>query len=325
MILSGVVASGGVLLFVYPAMGTIKVFRIVIKTKKEARKARSHRMPSFNGRIAVSTSVFYKTTIFEAIELIHTAGYKHVEIFAKENHFPCDNAESVDRVKNELTSRALVPVSFHAPFGRNIDIAATGERERGYAVWLMKQALQAAATIGCLIVVMHTSGHAANTPHEAEQLLIQLQKTLNEILPVADRLGVKVALENITPNYIGGDLNNLVKLAKKYGKMGVGICLDTSHAHLWTNITEFIWQAGGNIITTHISDNKKQHDAHMPPGGGSINWPEVLAVMNAVGYNGFFTLELIRPNGYRGSWNTFLRRAGYALKNRLEVTTGISA
>lgn len=280
-------------------------------------------MFSFNGRIAVSTSAFYKTTIFEAISLIHSAGYKYVEVFAKKGHFSCNHRESVNKVKHQLSKLNLVPVSFHAPFGQGIDLASLDEKKRAYAVWLQAQACEAASIIGCPIMVLHPSGHAATEPEGVHLITMQLKKSMDELLTVSLKLKVKIALENITPRYMGGSYEGLFNLVDHYRKRGVGICLDTSHAHLYSSVPKMIRSARETIITTHISDNKQTSDDHLPPGSGTINWDEAFSTFNAVGYRGFLTLELIKPESDRGSWYSFLRRAGYALKNRIRTGSQI--
>jgi sugar phosphate isomerase/epimerase len=48
----------------------------------------------------------------------------------------------------------------------------------------------------------------------------------------------------------------------------------------------------GHILTTHLSDNHAQDDAHRAPGSGSVDWPAVLTELWKTGYAGPAIIEL---------------------------------
>jgi len=112
----------------------------------------------------------------------------------------------------------------------------------------------------------------------------------------------------------------LRELIGQVGESNLGICLDTGHANLCgIHIREAILEAGNFLINTHLNDNFGFSDLHLPPGIGTINWPEVIAALDKISYPNPMIFEagikigrppvpfedvivLIREN-----WKTFVR------------------
>ena len=58
------------------------------------------------------------------------------------------------------------------------------------------------------------------------------KEALAKIVEYAAPLGVKIAIENLPPGYLGGRASELLELTEPYDINQVGICLDTGHAYL---------------------------------------------------------------------------------------------
>jgi sugar phosphate isomerase/epimerase len=46
------------------------------------------------------------------------------------------------------------------------------------------------------------------------------------------------------------------------------------------------------LVTTHLHDNKRKSDDHLPPGEGSITWPTTLMALQKIGYEGAWMFEV---------------------------------
>jgi sugar phosphate isomerase/epimerase len=73
---------------------------------------------------------------------------------------------------------------------------------------------------------------------------------------------------------------------------GVGICLDTGHAFLMGDLVDAIEVVSGELMTTHVHDNRGKSDDHLVPFDGNIDWPAALMSMEKVGYEGLILFEL---------------------------------
>ena len=105
-------------------------------------------------------------------------------------------------------------------------------------------------------------------------------------------LGLRIAIENFSERRLA-TAADLRKLLGAIRHPALGICLDTSHAHVArVAIPAMIRELGGRLIATHISDNDGSGDQHKTPGGGTIAWPAVMAAFRDIRYHGLFNLEI---------------------------------
>ena len=72
---------------------------------------------------------------------------------------------------------------------------------------------------------------------------------------------------------------------------GVGICLDTGHAYLSGEIETVVHKLSGHLWMIHASDNHGEHDDHLPPGQGNIQWRSLLEQVDRSGFGGAIILE----------------------------------
>jgi sugar phosphate isomerase/epimerase len=72
----------------------------------------------------------------------------------------------------------------------------------------------------------------------------------------------------------------------------VGICLDFGHAHLMGDVADAIETAAEHLVTTHVHDNRRRADDHLVPYQGTIDWPSALLMMQKIGYDGTYLMEL---------------------------------
>ena len=132
------------------------------------------------------------------------------------------------------------------------------------------------------------------TLNDYYQMLI---RTMGELLPEAQRLGVVLALENQwTP------LNQsacLLKAVQHFDTQWLGICYDVGHGNLtehgrefpgrscvpliWNDIQlpvvweeNFIEKVRPYLINCHLHDNNGINDQHKLPGQGTVNWKRIM-------------------------------------------------
>jgi sugar phosphate isomerase/epimerase len=97
--------------------------------------------------------------------------------------------------------------------------------------------------------------------------------------------------------------------------LDAGICLDYGHAHLMGDIGEAIEEVSGHLLTTHVHDNRRRTDDHLPPFSGSIDWDVAMMETQKIGYDGILMFEVADP----GDAAETLRRCADA-RERLERT-----
>ena len=60
----------------------------------------------------------------------------------------------------------------------------------------------------------------------------------------------------------------------------VGVCFDTGHAHIMSDVPSAFETVKKYVHSTHIHDNTKDRDSHLWPGTGSIDWKQTLELLS---------------------------------------------
>ena len=126
--------------------------------------------------------------------------------------------------------------------------------------------------------------HATDTSVEA----------VKKLIPVAEKTGVVIALENVWNNlWVKPAI--FAHFVKRFGSKWVQAYFDIGNHVKYAPPEEFIRALGATNAKCHVKDFKLNPDSR---GGkfcnirdGSVNWPVVRKALDAVGYNGWMTIE----------------------------------
>ena len=72
---------------------------------------------------------------------------------------------------------------------------------------------------------------------------------------------------------------SLMELLQAGRFVDIGVCFDLGHAHIMSSVKEAFDVLKDRIRSTHVHDNKKDHDSHLWPGSGSIDWKEAMSLL----------------------------------------------
>lgn len=216
-------------------------------------------------------------------------------------------AENLGAIKKALHDCSIDPIQFHAPSSPQHDIANFEESARKAARKEHRRSLKQAAALGVTYYVIHPGGLIYGK-YDAKQkigrishgsrFLERIRKlniaSLTELAGFAEKLGVKVALENgseldISPTEVLG-------IVRRVNLENLGICFDTGHANIFakTRPAKVLREIGHLVWALHLNDNSGKSDAHLPPGKGNIEWVDVLETIYQISYKGCLNLELQR-------------------------------
>lgn len=127
---------------------------------------------------------------------------------------------------------------------------------------------------------------------------------LQECYAYAEKSGILLGLEPINrfETYFINRGDQALALAEEVGPK-CGVCLDIFHMNLEENdYHAAIRRAKDRLVGFHVADNNR-----MAAGMGRIDWPELIATLKAVGYDGALSVEFCPPldrtpaNPYPGS------------------------
>ncbi len=254
--------------------------------------------------------------------LVATAGkgFGAIELFAATGHFNCRSPEQLREFAGWLDSAGLRLHSVHGPQERSggrgregsapISIAEIDKLRRIEAVDEMKWAMELAETIPYRYLVVHLGiGHEPLDPRHQEAAF----NSLEYLVLFAKPRGITIALEN-TPGELAAP-EALVDFLRQTRLHDLRLCFDVGHAHLGEGVEAgFDWMAP-YAVTTHIHDNRGEHDDHLVPFDGAIPWEATVRKLRTAPVELPFVLELKEPAP--GAWSGVLDRAG-AARERLE-------
>lgn len=244
--------------------------------------------------IGLSTGCFYNSPILSVIDEIHANGFDSIEVCSFPAHLDYHKRDDVLRAGEKLRALGIRPVSFHAPFADKIDITALDPALREMAVAELLVACEAAAAMGAENLVLHPGPERSGRPPE-EEFLTRMRNAAESLNTVANRcckLGVHLLLENMLPHLLFGHINDMLYLLGSIRDCEVGTCLDTGHAYLSRELGMVANKLSGHLHLIHVNDNRGDHDDHLPPGEGHIDWPWFMSELKRWNFNGTLILEL---------------------------------
>jgi sugar phosphate isomerase/epimerase len=195
-------------------------------------------------------------------------------------------------LREALATTGLATV-VHAP---NDLLVGTPAEDRA-----MEGLLAYAAEIGASRVVYHA--HALPDSPANEDLLLAETRSLARFAARAERLGVTIAIENLSPVYPGPERLSdtpltLRALAHRIGSPAIRLCLDLGHAHIvaglkHTRLDHLVEPALDTTVLFHLHDNLGARwdrsapagldplrlDLHLPPGRGTLPWERMAPLL----------------------------------------------
>ena len=226
-------------------------------------------------------------------------GFEAVEVFAVKSHFDYRDRRAAIALAEWLDDTRLTLHSLHAPIARDyvkgswkdgLTLAAADESQRKAAVEETLATLDVAAAVRYSTLVLHGG---VPEPHggAADNHLASLVRSLEELSPVAQRYGVRLAVE-VIPNALSTPAALVDLIESDIDADNLGICMDVGHARLMGDVIDAIETCSGHLITTHLHDNRGRNDDHLVPGKGVIDWDATLLALQKIGYDEVWMLEL---------------------------------
>ena len=188
--------------------------------------------------------------------------------------------------------------SFHLPFAADDDIASFYETTRRTAAENAVRWMQVASTLGASVGIQHPTTNKFNVDLEGTDAYVrQIGRSLETMLPAAERLGVTVALENMLPAGGGRFMSrpeHIELLIREFGHPNLGFCLDTGHALVAggpDRAGEILDAMAPAIAAFHLADNAGNADSHLAPGRGLVDWTALFRRTAELGYQGTMCIE----------------------------------
>ena len=252
-------------------------------------------------RFGVSTHLFHESRLTrEHLADIAGHGFEAVEVFATRAHFDYHDLHAVAQLAEWLSDLRISFHSMHAPIVDGIrggkwigsySIASGLETRRKAAVAEIAATLQVASLAPFTYLVVHLGIPDGQTASNNDNQPDAARRSVEEIVALADKAGVRVALE-VMPNKLSSASTICHMLEEQLEGLDVGICLDYGHANLMGDVSDAIEAVSGHLWTTHVHDNDGRKDDHRVPFAGRIDWDAAIMATQKIGYDGVLMFEV---------------------------------
>ncbi len=248
-------------------------------------------------KLGLFTMPYMRLSLERAFSDAKRFGFDGVEVWGGRPHaYAPDLMGSRASEIGELASRYGLPVIGYTPEmnAYPYNMMTGTEAMRRDCVNYVKLSLDAAVRIGAGFMLI-SAGHAGYEAPRA-QYWPRLIKGLGEISSYAEDVGMDVLLEPLThyESNVVVTLNDLVAALDEVGSPRLlGMCDVVPPFCNREHIMGYFEKLGARMRHVHLVDSDGQSDTHIMPGDGKIPLRQLLREMEASGYSGYCTIELI--------------------------------
>ncbi|MBI3463054.1 MAG: sugar phosphate isomerase/epimerase [Planctomycetes bacterium] len=172
--------------------------------------------------------------------------------------------------------------------------------------------LHLAADLGAEVFVVVSGPRGGHTYNHARDLLID---ALWELVPVARQCGVAIGLEPMHPMYARAwtflvSLDDAMRVLDTVGEPELGLVFDIYHLWQEKGLLERIPVIAPQVRIIQLADwhepPRSENDRVMP-GNGVIPLKQVVQAFQQAGYDGYYDLELLSEELWRGDYLQLIR------------------
>jgi myo-inositol catabolism protein IolH len=256
-------------------------------------------------KLAVDPYMLRRTPLLELPALVAEFGYQHIELSPREDFLPFFVHPRADRARITAFRKELA--------GAGVEIASVlplykwsgpDEDERQAAVRYWRRAIQITVDLGCDVMNSEFNGR----PEQAAASEAQFWRSMEELLPVFEREGVRLVLEPHPDDFME-DGRGAVDLIRGIDNELVTFLYCAPHTfHQGGDLAGVIRYAGPLLTQLHIADSFDHTGSsglryivnppgstarihqHLDVGQGEVNWDLFFATLAEVGFDGIATV-----------------------------------
>jgi L-ribulose-5-phosphate 3-epimerase len=260
--------------------------------------------PARSVRLGYGTNGFADHRLPDALRILADLGYDGVALTLDHQHldpFAPDPAARVARTAGLAGALGLaVVVETGArylldPWRKHQPTLVSPEPEgRGRRLDLLLRAVRIAADLGAEAMSFWSGTTVGGDPES--EFWDRLTAGCEQVVAAARRHGVTVGLEP-EPGMFVDTLDRFDELRARLGSPeGFGLTLDIGHCRCLEaqSVPECVVRAAPYLVNVQIDDMRRGVHEHLEFGYGEIDFPPVLAALDACGYRGLVSVELPR-------------------------------
>ena len=218
----------------------------------------------------------------DKVKLAKKCGFEGIE------GSPMTDLDAAQRL-GKLAREAGVPIhsivfgGWHAPFSEP-DPKTIAKGLEG-----MKMALRSAKALGADTVLLVPAVVKENVSYG--DAYKRSQECIHKLLPLAEKLGVVIAVENVWNKFLLSPLE-FARYVDEFDSPWLKAYFDVGNVIIYGYAQDWIRTLGKRIVKIHLKDFKRKGYQWTNLLDGDVNWKQVRLALDEIGYNGFMTTEL---------------------------------
>ena len=231
--------------------------------------------------------------IKETFDVFAKAGFEGIDFNNDVGEYSSDKYDEhfYRDLAKYAASKGIAICQAHAPFPSSYNDEEKTEKRFKEIVQSMKNA----AYMGAPVIVVHPCTHLDFSIDGNPELLFEYNLNFyRRLIPYAEEIGIKIAIENIGRISITSTPERLNRLCDTLNNPVFTVCFDVGHCML-QNVDpgEAIRKIGDRLVDgcTHVHDNFGDTDAHTLPYYGKVDWEDVMKALAEIGYRGDLNYE----------------------------------
>ncbi len=153
----------------------------------------------------------------------------------------------------------------------------------------METALRSAKALGADVVLLVPAVVNENVSYT--QAYKRSQRHIRKLLPLAEELGVVIAVENVWNKFLLSPLE-FARYVDEFDSPWLKAYFDVGNVIIYGYAQDWIRTLGKRIVKIHLKDFKRRGYQWTNLLEGDVNWPQVRRALDQIGYDGFLTPEL---------------------------------
>ncbi|QHE84310.1 sugar phosphate isomerase/epimerase family protein [Hydrogenophaga sp. BPS33] len=253
------------------------------------------------------------------LERLQALGFDEFELITMPGHLWPTEMSGAQRVslRDWVEGEGATLRTLNHP-GTDLNLASPVPEVRAYSVQILAQVLALAADLRCPAVVVVTGRVNPLLPAPLEHHRQWVLDALRALVPVAEDLGVRLALENIPLGPLPR-ARDLLDAVAWLNSPAVAVCWDAANAHFCgEDPAEGLREVAPWLEVVHLSDTDRSSWRHDVIGTGAVDFASVLQAARDVGHARKPLLELCIRNPEEGHRASLSRLAALETTERLQ-------
>lgn len=220
-------------------------------------------------------------------------GYREFELLVNPPHLSLDRGTAEHAALRKLLAGGEVVVrSVNLP-SLDTNLASVFAEMRAHSVAMFRKALELCASLEAPYLITVPGRVSPLFPPGMDLRNALMRESIEALLPEAERLGVRLALENV-PFAAFPDAASLVAFVRGMGSPWLSITYDVANAHfIGEEPAEGLETVKDHLAVVHFSDTTRQAWRHDTIGMGDVDFAAACRALDTLGYGGPLMLEVI--------------------------------